>query len=469
MHKLFNLLFATLAVLAVATACDDNNTGSSVLDSEAQLIVDSSFTVQAYSVSNEKIQSRTLTQLLGSIRSADYGELRSDFVTEFMPASVMDTTGVGISDIDSINIAFQVPMGSYTGDSITPMKVNVYRLKKNLPYPIYSDFNPQEYYDKSDLLGSKAYAMTTLDQDSALYYQYDSQGNQQVFQLIVVGLPKSLGTEFYKEYKTNPEIFKDPTAFSKFFPGIYATTSFGNGRVVKITNTTMNMFYKKHDKTEEGNDTVYTQSNSYFGVSPEVVTNNNIVLQPSESIKKMVDEGTPVVIAPAGYNVQIKIPFREMADKFDAIGKEGQAVANSVTMTLHASQIKNSYGIKPPTYLLLVKESEKDAFFKDNKLPDDESSFYAEYDSTSGTYEFSGLRSFLKKVIDGELSAEDNIEDFLLIPVDMEFETTSNSYYTSSQTVLKKVAPQVSAPAMVAIDLEKTKIVATYSKKDFNK
>lgn len=471
MFKIFNMLLATFAILAVATACDENEIGSSVIDSESYLIVDSSFTLQGSSVASERIQSRTLTQLLGAIRSNEFGELRSDFVTEFMPASVFDTTGVSLSDIDSINIAFKVPMGSYTGDSLAPMRVSVYRLNKNLPYPIYSDFNPSEYYRKEDLLGSKSYAMSTLNQDSALYYKYDANGIVQVVQMIVVGLPKSLGTDLFRKYKTEPEIFKDPASFSKYFPGIYATTSYGDGRVIKITETTMNLFYKKHGKTEEDKDTVYDRVGSYFGVSPEIVTNNNISLKPSESINKLIQEnGTAVIMAPAGYEASIIFPARGILDKFRTLSQSGQTVLNKVTMEIPASTIPNGQGIAAPKYLLLIKASEKDSFFKENKLPDNETSFYAQYNAAAKSYTFTGIRSFMKKIIDGNIKEDDNIEDFVLIPVDIEVEAqNSHNYgYSSQQQTVKKVTPQVSAPAMAKLDLGKAKIIATYSKKDFN-
>ena len=36
------MLFATVAILTAATACDDNNIGQSTIESESHLIVDSS-------------------------------------------------------------------------------------------------------------------------------------------------------------------------------------------------------------------------------------------------------------------------------------------------------------------------------------------------------------------------------------------------------------------------------------------
>ena len=91
MLKLINWVVATLAVLIVATACDENNVGTSILDTEASVVVDSTFTVVCSPEINNKMTPRSLTHLLGAINVKGYGTLESDFVTEFMPSSEIDT------------------------------------------------------------------------------------------------------------------------------------------------------------------------------------------------------------------------------------------------------------------------------------------------------------------------------------------------------------------------------------------
>ena len=198
MLKLINWVVATLAVLIVATACDENNVGTSILDTEASVVVDSTFTVVCSPEINNKMTPRSLTHLLGAINVKGYGTLESDFVTEFMPSSEIDTVGVGLNDIDSVRLLLKVPMGQYVGDSIVPMKVDVYKLHKSLPFPIYSDFDTKDYYYKSDLLGSRSYSMTSVNQDSILLAEYNSStGNTDTYYQIAVSMPKSIGTGLY--------------------------------------------------------------------------------------------------------------------------------------------------------------------------------------------------------------------------------------------------------------------------------
>ena len=38
-----------------------------------------------------------------------------------------------------------------------------------------------------------------------------------------------MGREFYRKYKSDPEIYNDPVKFSQWFPGLYIKNSFGSG------------------------------------------------------------------------------------------------------------------------------------------------------------------------------------------------------------------------------------------------
>ena len=141
---------------------------------------------------------------------------------------------------------------------------------------------------------------------------------------------------------------------------------------------------------------------------------------------------------------------------------------NTVTMKIPAVEIANRQGIKPPKNLLLIKASEVDEFFADNKVPDNVYSFYSSYDSTTKSYNFTDLRGYLKAILNGEIT--EGFDDFLIIPVDMETESTSDYYsyyYGSSSTSVTKVVPQVSLPSMVKLDMANAKIYVTYSKKDY--
>lgn len=164
-------------------------------------------------------------------------------------------------------------------------------------------------------------------------------------------------------------------------------------------------------------------------------------------------------MAPAGYDVELTFPaeeiirkYREQTDRF--------SVVNTLDLEIPASEIANDYGINPPEYLLLVLAKDKDKFFNENKINDGKTSFYAVYDSSTHSYKFSGMRQYLIDLLDkSEITAEDMT--FILTPVSVSIETSGG--YTSSSYV-SEIAPLVSTPAMVRLDLSKAKIKFVFSK-----
>ena len=156
-----------LAVMACS--CEDNsNVGNSLSDTTISVVADSSFTVTGHSVAIPRVKARTIVQLLGEIKADNYGELTSDVVSEMMPVGSFVTDGVTEETIDRMRLVMYVSAGTgFTGDSIVPMQMSVYKLNKQLPNPIYSDFNPADYYNESDLLGTATYTASDMDKSTA--------------------------------------------------------------------------------------------------------------------------------------------------------------------------------------------------------------------------------------------------------------------------------------------------------------
>ena len=155
---------------------------------------------------------------------------------------------------------------------------------------------------------------------------------------------------------------------------------------------------------------------------------------------------------------------------------EGLTVLNSVKVSFPATEIENSNKIGMPKYLLFIRESKVDEFFSKVKLPDNKDSFYASYNSSTKSYDFS-IRSFIKQFLDDNKLPADDDENMILLPVDAGFEAQSNSsnYYYSSyyvnqtNNILISITPQITLPTMTQLDIKKAKIIVTCSKKDFSK
>ena len=460
--KLTGKISSIILAAAALTACEDGTStiGSSLITDDTQIIIDSSFVATAHSVENKVVQSKTITQLLGRLDAKEFGTFSSDFVSQFMPAMSIDTVGVTLDQIDSIKLVMFMVPGDFTGDSLVPMGLEVYRLNKALPSPIYSDFNPDGYYDASKPIGSRIYTGHAMHNDSL---------NNLSFRTISVNLPRSYGQELYSSYLQHPDLFASPEQFAQWFPGLYVTNTFGTGRVVNISETRLNMYYRKNGvDTVDGVavDTVYNLVRSYFAVTPEVINNNNINLAISPEITALANSGKSIIVAPAGMEVEMAFPAQSIIDAYRK-SAGNLSVLNSVTIDIPALAIDNDYGINPPENILMVLKSKKKDFFEQNKITDNKIAFLATYSEAKKMYSFPDMRQYIIDLLEKQsLDADDYI--FTITPVNVETETTSSNYYQSGVSYITSISPYVTKPALVELDIPKAKIKVTFTRQYAN-
>jgi len=452
---LYTLSAALIIVLAVACT-DSSGIGNSLADESVTIVVDSNFIVSGATVANPVVQSRTLSQLIGSLDAKGFGSIRSDFVGQFMPSLSLDTIDITSENIDSVKIFMQMERGNFTGDSLVPMGVEIYRITKDLPYPIYSDFNPQGYYDASAPYASGIYTASTENEPDSI--------KKLSVVYTALNLPLEFGREMYDAYIKNPAAFSDPAAFVRdVFKGFYIRSSYGSGRISDFTTTSIRLYYHK-DVYNADSAKYYTKNyvGDYFAVTPEVVVNNNIRYDIAPELQLMVAAGDNVLAAPAGYEVEMRFPAPEIIASYNR-HSDKLRVLNTLSMTIPVETITNDYDITPPPYVLMVLKSEKEKFFAENSLADNETSFYATYDAVNKRYTFSGMRSYLLNLLSKDNVTEEDYT-FILCPVQVNMESSANSgYYGTTSMVVSSIVPYVSKPAMGKILLDKAKIKLTYS------
>ena len=454
-------LFAALIVAGLFSACDHtNNIGSSIIGENVEIITDSLFTITGKTIQNQRIQSRTTTQLLGSIDAGEYGIFYSDFVTQFLPSTQITTEGV---IIDGLRLRMAVPRNTgFVGDSVIPMGLEVYALTKSLIYPIYSNFGEdiEEYYDSNSPIGSAVYSTSTAGAtDSVKALSYIE---------VPVQLPKELGQKLFDIYKENSQNYVIPERFTSLFPGLYVKSTYGDGRVVKIGSTIMTLDYHINAVNDEGRDTTYYYEGNYFSVSPEIITNNNINYRMSNSLSQKFNAGENLIVAPTGLDMEIEFPINAVLNSY--LKNAGNiAVINSLQFTLPVEEIENEYSIVPPTSILMVRSDMKEEFFAKNMITDNISSFLGTYNSTSKCYEFPDMSPYLLDRIKNG-NATQNQYTFTLTPVTVNTETNSTSYYYgTTTTTVSSIVPYVETPVMAKILLEDAKIILNYSKQTLKK
>lgn len=469
--KVFRFLPVAIALALGISSCGDENSliGSSIVDTDLEIVVDSSFQkmITAESIPNDSVVGRTITQLIGRISIPGYGKLETDFLTQFMSASTFDT--VGVDRLDSLVLYLSYNTESFTGDSLAPMQLSVYPLEKQLQSPVYSSINPADYYNaQSAPIALKSYNASFLGLPDSLV--------ELGYKTIRVKLPDAMAEQFFEKYKTDPLVFSSPSRFTQYFPGFYVKTSYGSGCVVNVQNSVMNLHYTKTTVIND-KDSTYASTQTLMAVTPEIATGNHIKLEIDPAIESGIAAGRVYLVAPAGLNVLLHFPTREIVRSFEeSVGAGGstiQGLINSLILEVPLKELpKSSYNIDPPQFLLFVRKSELQSFFEKKELADNVRSFYAEYNSDTRKYSFTGLRTFLNDVIEKKRQGTeitDADEEIVLVPVSVYSETVSSgsSYYYYSyneQEVVTDIVPYISAPALAEIDMNNIRLQLTYSR-----
>lgn len=447
-----------MTLVSGLVSCDEaSEIGSSIVEDNVEVVIDSVFTITGSSQENNIRYARTSNQLLGTIDAEGYGSLSSDFVAQLMPANKMVTDGVTAANIDSIKLRMFMSEGAYVGDSVAPLGLQVYKLKKQLPNTIAEFTTPADYYDPQALLATKTYNASVVGYSDSLADIFTSQA----VRVVDVKLPLELGREFYNKYVSpgGKELFNDPEAFAQWFPGLYVKNSYGSGRIMTFYATRMYMYFSKQDKIDDKDTTLY-YVNSFLAVTPEVVNYNNIQQRLSPELSKIAAT-SPIVVAPSpqGYDVNVTVPVRDIVAKYKSqAGKYN--VINAMTFKVAAEEITNDYGIEPPSYLLLIKKDKRDEFFAKAELTDNKTSFYAAYNRTTKSYTFSSMRQYVLDMIekDSTTGLEDSDGEFILMPVTLVTETSG------SQVSVLAIVPYTETPVMAKFNWDDSKIKVVYSK-----
>ncbi len=457
------LTLCGMAAAALTNSCQDSQgeVGAALVQGSLEILIDSNYTVTGRSIRNERVQSRTTTQLLGAIKAQNYGTLRSDYVTQMLPTNLIDTIGIDASAIDSVKLLLVFDKDGYVGDSLTPIGVNVYPLNASLPYPIYSNESPAPYYNPADKIGSAAF--------SAAGYNDTVAGSD--YRYAYISLPKQSGIDFFNKFVEDPALFSNPTRFAKeYCRGFYVEAAFGSGRVTRITDTRWVMYYHRtyiaKDSLGVEYDSIVPAYGIYMAAAPEMVANSNITFTPDESIKKMAEtDGKSILVSPAGYDVEVTFPIEEVIRSYRESGGD-LSVINNLSFKIPARKISNDRGIGMPVNLLMVLSRDKDEFFAKNKLPDNVTSFNTAYSAADTGYVFSEMRAYMIDLLSKEkITPEDYT--FTITPIALETENSSSSYYYyATQQTINAVTPMVAMPSMVELKLDSAEIKLSFSKRN---
>lgn len=400
---------------------------------------------------------------VGKFTDKEFGNYEASFLAQLNSPdgisfpSVYDpkTNPKGIMAGDSIHTAELILFyDNYFGDSATPCRMSVYELNKNLTQNYYTDIDPAEYYDPKDLLAQKTYS--AIDKSLS-----DSIRNSDGFHPNVRFTSEritELGKFIYKENRNHPEYFKDSKSFiDKIFKGIYAETNFGNGTVLYIDQINLNIVYRCHMKDSLGNnlkkkdgtDSLYYTTRT-FATTREVIQTNKF--ENSEKLNDKIEETDCTYLkSPAGIFTQATLPIDKISEELS------NDTINAVKLTFNNYNQPDDgpFSMKAPTYVLLVREKERQSFFKENKLTDNVTSYLAVHNAiisnkpTTNQYVFANLSRLINTCINEKKKAKEEAgskwneaeweeknpdwNKVVLIPVLVQYDGSSNENMVSIQ------------------------------------
>lgn len=383
-------------ITLVFVGCDDNtdSLGAGMLPDEDEITVGTeNFEVKTQSAKFEdgKVYAKTDIGYVGRFTDNEYGfgYYEGSYLTElncvddltFPKPYDKDNNRSPINmvspDLDKSIIGVDVILTYYDffGDSITPMQVSVYQLNENLNKYYYTDINPEEYYAKTDLLGKKMFSAVDLSDSTRHSSQYVPS--------VRIPIPKEIGKEIVERNWAHPEDFKNSEAFREFFKGLYVTSEIGSGTVLYVKYTELEIRYngvyldslgnalKKHNSDV---DSMYVGSRS-FASTMEVLQSNQIKIAEDEINDKVNETDWTYLKSPAGIFTKAVLPINTMVEKLDLEKDTINAVR--LTFDTYHHDKTNQFSMNAPQAVLLIREKEADAFFVDNKLPNNTTSYTA--------------------------------------------------------------------------------------------
>jgi len=472
--KIKPIFSAATALLSFAMlcSCEDSTSpiGGSLVSGEVSITVDTlEMKLAAASVLEPDFDSRTQTKLLGRISVPEYGSLDCSFVSQLMCATKMNIPdSITVNDVDSMRMILTIPRGSLTGDSLAPQQLKVFQLTHQLPADINSAFDPDGYYDKSNPLGVRSYTLSALSMNDSLF---KTQGNIR----IPVMMPKKLAQDVFTAYRNNPETFQWPQTFAQYFPGVYVEQNFGNGCIGVISGMKFYTYWhyiqqeykKKDDDSGEYHyvPTLKRDSICLFSSQPEVLSANCVTYKVSDYLKNLANNGKSIITTPGGYYVNLHFPAQEIIDRYNK-DLYRMAVVSKLSFEIPAEAVENDFGLEAAPHLLMVKSSEREAFFKENKIPDGKTSFYAPYDSEKKCYTFGGMRDYILKLIESGQTIDPKDMEFSLVPVIVSTEDVNG--YGSSTTYVTRCAPYIGRPTVTELDTDHAIICFSFSRQSLD-
>ena len=392
------IYLCVLAVFALVSCSEDTGTVGVFPDNEKVDFSQGTAYADTWSDVMSDVKANSSMPYLGCVYDPETKTaIRSSFASQLavvedydlFPAKddFLSRDALGNPVCDSVYMKFF--FSEYYGDKSAPLKVSVYELKpqslvEGVTYYTDADLDGM----KGALLGSQAVSLYDgvggVDPDDSGASTYPS---------VSVYLDKGVGDRIVAAYYNNPSAFADSYHFARdVFPGVLVKVENGEGFMINVFTCGLYVCYKS--RADDGS---VKRVHSNFPGTKEVIQTSCIEHEGLAGLLSMGSDTETRVKTPAGIYTAMSLPLPEIFG--------GEHVSDSISrvefiLPRYVSIAQGESYFDYPNYLLLLPADEYVEFFRDNKLPDNITSFLASYSQTYNAYEFTNIAPLVTRLRD---------------------------------------------------------------------
>lgn len=388
---------ATLIALAtlLIAGCDDNTSTMGIPSKDEEVFPSyGTFLAYTHSEAMDSVLGNSTSSYLGSIDDPETGtRIRADFAAQFhtfenysFPKFDLMFPDDGVKrTTDSIrcdSVEVRLYFSNYYGAKNAPLKLEVYPLDKNNVLQEEEDYYTDTDLDQFVLPGSEPIATKVFTTED--YNLADAERNSATHaDNVRIMLPDTVGSLIMRAYYDHPEYFKDSYTFiRKVCPGFLFKIRSGNGSMLSVDVSTLNIYFNFYDKVKRDST---CSALARFAATPEVIQSTQFS---NDDMQSLVEEDDCTYLkTPAGIMTVAQLPINEIYQNHetDSVSR-AQLTFTRLNNTKPSTQ---SLGI--PQSLLLVRKADATSFFKKRSVSDSKSSYTTSYSSTYNTYTFNNI------------------------------------------------------------------------------
>ena len=388
---------ATLIALAtlLIAGCDDNTSTMGIPSKDEEVFPSyGTFLTYTHSEAMDSVLGNSASSYLGSIDDPETGtRIRADFAAQFhtfenysFPKFDLMFPDDGVKrTTDSIrcdSVEVRLYFSNYYGAKNAPLKLEVYPLDKNNVLQEEEDYYTDTDLDQFVLPGSEPIATKVFTTED--YNLADAERNSATHaDNVRIMLPDTVGSLIMRAYYDHPEYFKDSYTFiRKVCPGFLFKIRSGNGSMLSVDVSTLNIYFNFYDKVKRDST---CSALARFAATPEVIQSTRFS---NDDMQSLVEEDDCTYLkTPAGIMTVAQLPINEIYQNHetDSVSR-AQLTFTRLNNTKPSTQ---SLGI--PQSLLLVRKADATSFFKKRSVADSKTSYTTSYSSTYNTYTFNNI------------------------------------------------------------------------------